>query len=147
MNAASPRAQQTYDIKKDSRKTKQPLIVGIIADFSGSSHLKSKEIGSRESINVNKDNFSDVMKQYSPSVSSKVKNHLDENADSLTVNLVFESIKDFEPMSIIQQTPQLKLLQQQKLIISDLLESSEQSSEFKSELELALSKSNMAKNT
>jgi type VI secretion system protein ImpB len=67
----------------------------------------------REPINVDKDNFNEVLAGQNVKLEASVHDELTEGAeedDVIPVNLKFESIKDFDPDQIIQQVPQLKNL-------------------------------------
>ena len=64
-------------------------------------------------IKVDKDNFTDVLKGQNLSLQLAVPNRLAENApddEQLPVTLKFESIRDFEPDSIVEQVPELQQL-------------------------------------
>lgn len=86
-----------------------PLKLLVIGDFTGSTDDRMLE--DREPINVDKDNFNEVLKGQQLGVSITVPNKLSENPeDEMAVNLRFESLKDFGPEAIAEQTPELKKL-------------------------------------
>ena len=67
----------------------------------------------RKAINVNKDNFNNVMKEQNLGLSFNVKNKLEDNADEdseLVVKMDFNALADFTPDQIVQQVPELKQL-------------------------------------
>jgi type VI secretion system protein ImpB len=65
----------------------------------------------REPINVDKDNFNEVLKAQNLSLDLTVPNKLSEDPDAeLNVSVKFESIKDFEPEAIAKNTPELNKL-------------------------------------
>jgi type VI secretion system protein ImpB len=65
----------------------------------------------REPINIDKDNFNEVLKAQNLSLDLTVPNQLSEEADEeMSVSMKFESIKDFEPEAIAKNTPELKKL-------------------------------------
>jgi type VI secretion system protein ImpB len=88
-----------------------PLKMVVMGDFT----LRPDDtpLEDRKKINVDKDNFSDVLRAQNLSLSINVPNKLtEEEGQELSVNLKFESLKDFEPESIAKQIPELnKLLQ------------------------------------
>ncbi|MGQ9366150.1 type VI secretion system contractile sheath small subunit [Azospirillum sp. ST 5-10] len=64
----------------------------------------------RQRINVDKDNFTDVMRSQNLAVTTSVKNTLAGDDSNLSVSLKFESLKDFEPEQVAEQVPELKTL-------------------------------------
>ncbi|HUU46861.1 MAG TPA: type VI secretion system contractile sheath small subunit, partial [Acidobacteriota bacterium] len=67
----------------------------------------------RQPINIDKDNFNDVMKAQKLSVQMNVKNALvDEEGAEMPVTLKFESTKDFGPEAVAKQVPELDKLMQ-----------------------------------
>jgi type VI secretion system protein ImpB len=65
----------------------------------------------REPINVDKDNFNEVLKAQNLKLDLTVPNKLSEDPDEdLNVSVKFESIKDFDPESIAKNTPELNKL-------------------------------------
>ena len=88
-----------------------PLKLLVLGDFT----LKddSTPVEDRKPISVDKDNFNEVLKEQSLSLDISVPNRLDRNAkeeDRLKMQLKFQSIKDFEPDSIVEAVPELKQL-------------------------------------
>lgn len=92
-----------------------PLKVLVLADFTHAEDDRALE--DRKPININKDNFNDVLNAQNISLDMNVKNQLNEpkegeEAGNIAVNLKINSIKDFEPDQIIKQVPELaKLLE------------------------------------
>lgn len=63
----------------------------------------------RQTVNVTKDNFNDVLKEHKIKLSIRVPNRLSKNKDAtVTVDLNFESMRDFDPDGIIRHVPQLQ---------------------------------------
>lgn len=88
-----------------------PLKLLMVGDYTGKEDETPVE--DRELININKDNFNDVLKAQDLSLDVGVENKLDENADpddKLTANLKFSSLKDFEPEAVVNQVPELRKL-------------------------------------
>jgi len=62
-------------------------------------------------INIDKDNFNEVLKAQKLSLSMSVPNKLDPKADKdavLAMNINFDSINDFSPDAIVDKVPELK---------------------------------------
>jgi type VI secretion system protein ImpB len=86
-----------------------PLKVLIMGDFTAKADDRPLE--ESEPINVDKDNFNEVLKAQEVGIDVTVPNKLSEEADEeMSVSLKFESIKDFEPEAIAKNTPELKKL-------------------------------------
>jgi type VI secretion system protein ImpB len=86
-----------------------PLKLLILDDFTGKEN--DDVIEDREPINVNKENFNDVVKSQNLSMSFSVPNRLDEKSDDdISVDLKISSIKDFDPASVAEQIPELNSL-------------------------------------
>lgn len=87
------------------------LKVLVLGDFTGSQDDRSIE--NRKPINIDKDNFDDVLKASKIKAALSVPNKVSSDADAdLAVNLNFNQLSDFEPDSIIQQIPELRQLKE-----------------------------------
>jgi len=65
----------------------------------------------RKSINIDKDNFNDVLQAQDVKLETVVDNTLSDEEDAkMTVSLDFKSMKDFEPDEIIKKVPELNKL-------------------------------------
>ncbi len=93
-----------------------PLKLLILGDFTQTTDERTVE--DREPINIDKDNFNEVLKAQNININLTVPNKLSENPDEeMAVNLSFDTIKDFGPESIAEQTPELnKLLELRKAL-------------------------------
>jgi type VI secretion system protein ImpB len=81
----------------------------VMADFT--LRQDDRPLEDRKPINVDKDNFNDVMRKHDLGLNFTVPNRLsDQEGDELPVNLRIETLKDFEPESVAQQIPELKKL-------------------------------------
>jgi type VI secretion system protein ImpB len=86
-----------------------PLRLLVMGDFTLSSDDRMLE--EREPINVDKDNFNEVLKEQKIGLNLAVPNKISgEPDDELSVQLNFESIKDFGPEAVARKTPELKKL-------------------------------------
>ncbi len=94
-----------------SEEVELPLKLLVLGDFSGKP--SDEIVEERRTININKENFDDVLKGYGLSVDMNVPNKLDEKADEddlLPVSLKMSGMKDFSPDNIVEQVPELKSL-------------------------------------
>jgi type VI secretion system protein ImpB len=86
-----------------------PLKLLVVGDFTSSPDDRMVE--EREPINIDKDNFNEVLKAQNLNLDLTVPNKLSEDPDAeLNVSVKFESIKDFEPEAIAKNTPELNKL-------------------------------------
>jgi type VI secretion system protein ImpB len=117
-----PRVQLTYDIEiGDAIEQKEiPFVVGVMADFSGASENPLPKLKGRKFVNVDTDNFDDVMKGVEPRAVYRVKNTLSEKGGEFAVDLKFKSIEDFRPEAIVQQVNPLRKLLEARTKLSDL---------------------------
>ncbi len=82
------------------------LVMGDFTDRPDDTLLEQ-----RKPINVDKDNFNDVLAAQEVNLKANVPNELsDEEGDELNIDLKFDNIKDFSPESVAQQVPELKKL-------------------------------------
>ncbi len=92
-----------------SEDVELPLKMLIVDDFTGKEN--DDIIEDREPININKDNFNDVIKSHNLSMNFSVPNKLQENSDEdINVDLKIDSMKDFSPAQIAEQIPELASL-------------------------------------
>ncbi|MCE5248693.1 type VI secretion system contractile sheath small subunit [bacterium] len=86
-----------------------PLKVLVMGDFT--MRADSTPLEDRKPVNIDKDNFNDVLKGQDVKLETVVDDTLSGQEDAkLSVNLDFKSMKDFEPDAIIQKVPELKKL-------------------------------------
>jgi len=86
-----------------------PLKVVMTGDYTG--RQDERAIEDRKPININGDNFNDVMRSHNLELSFNVPNRLvDEPAQEMPVNLKLETLKDFSPENIAEKVPDLKKL-------------------------------------
>jgi len=86
-----------------------PLKLLVVGDYS--LRPDDRMVEDREPINIDKDNFDEVLKAQNLSLDVTVPNQLSEEADEeMSVSMTFESIKDFDPESIAKNTPELNKL-------------------------------------
>ncbi len=94
------------DAKED---VELPLKLMVMGDFTGRPDDRPME--NREPINIDKDNFNEVLKGQEISLDFNVADKLSGNADAkMAVKLKIESIHDLGPDRIVEQVPQLKQL-------------------------------------
>lgn len=86
-----------------------PLKLLVMGDFTGKPDDRPME--DREPINIDKDNFNEVLKAQNIGLSVTVPNKISGEPDEdMNVELKFGSIKDFGPESVARNTPELNRL-------------------------------------
>ncbi|AIU89186.1 type VI secretion system contractile sheath small subunit [Pectobacterium odoriferum] len=101
-----------------SKKTELPLKLLVAGDFSNGQ--ESAPLSEREKVNLNKNNFDNVLSEFSPSINLSVANTLAGDGSEDNINLTFQSMKDFEPEQIARQIPQLKAMLAMRSLLRDL---------------------------
>ena len=86
-----------------------PLKMLVLGDFTGNSDECSVE--KRDPINIDKDNFNEILKAQNISMDLSVPNKfVAEEDQEINVKLQVNSMKDFGPEAIAEQVPELKRL-------------------------------------
>lgn len=120
-----PRVQITYDVETGgSTEVKElPFLVGIMADLSGkrSAELPIPKVKARKFVEIDRDNFNDVMTGIAPRLAFRVPNMLQDDGSQLNVALTFTEIDSFEPVAVLKQIPPLAKLYDARQRLNDLL--------------------------
>lgn len=86
-----------------------PLKVLVMGDFTG--QKDDRPVEERDPVNIDKDNFDEVLKARNINLDVTVPNTLSgKTEDEMNVSLKFESMKDFSPEAIAKNTPELNRL-------------------------------------
>lgn len=86
-----------------------PLKILMMGDYTGRKDDRALE--DRKPINVNKDNFNEVMEKQDLKLNVNVADKLsDQPGGEMAVSLSFKSLKDFGPEGIANQVPELRKL-------------------------------------
>ena len=83
-----------------------PLKLMVLGDFT----LKPDErmLEDRAPVSIDKDNFNDVMASQGLGIQANVANKLSDDPEAqLSVDLKFNSLKDFEPDALVKNVPEL----------------------------------------
>lgn len=117
-----PRVQLTYDVEiGDAIEVKElPFVVGVLGDFAGQSKQEQGKVRDRKFVNVDMDNFDDVMDGMAPRSTYRVKNRLTPEGGELGVDIEFRKFEDFRPESVVQQVEPLRKLQEARSKLADL---------------------------
>jgi type VI secretion system protein ImpB len=119
-----PRVQLTYDVEiGDAIEQKEiPFVVGVLGDFVGkpSEDAPPPRLKDRKFVNVDLDNFDEVMAGMAPKASYRVRNVLSEEGGEFAVNLEFKQIDDFRPEAVVEQVEPLRRLLEARTRLADL---------------------------
>jgi type VI secretion system protein ImpB len=86
-----------------------PLKILVMGDFTQSKN--DRPIEDRAPVNIDKDNFDEVLSASNVRMQAVVPNRLSDDPDAqLAVDLDFKRIKDFDPDAIVEKVPELKKL-------------------------------------
>jgi type VI secretion system protein ImpB len=118
-----PRVQITYDVETNGamQKLELPFVVGVLADLSGKPKEPLKALKDRKVVQIDRDNFNDVLAKATPRVALKVDNKLTDEATKLAVELNFKHLDDFEPARVAQQVGPLRELLEMRQRLTQLL--------------------------
>ena len=117
-----PRVQLTYDVEKgDAIEQKEiPFVVGVLGDFSGQPDQPLPRIKDRKFVNVDLDNFDEVMEGMAPRAAYRAQNTLSGDGSEIAVEMTFKSIDDFRPEAVVQQVEPLRKLLEARTKLADL---------------------------
>lgn len=115
------------------KKMELPLKMLVMGDFSNGK--TTGKIAERQRININKDNFESVMAELSPRVRFDVPNLLAKDGSDFSIDLAFQSMKDFRPDSVAHQIPEMHSLMAMRNLLKDLKSNLLDNAKFRKELE------------
>jgi type VI secretion system protein ImpB len=118
-----PRVQITYDVEIGGaiEKKEIPFVVGVMADLSGMPEAPLPKLKDRKFVEIDRDNFSDVMASINPHLVFRVANKVANDGSAMGVELRFKTVDDFGPLSLIDQVPALKKMFEVRSKLNDLV--------------------------
>jgi type VI secretion system protein ImpB len=116
-----PRVHIKYEVETEGAQVEKelPFVVGVLGDFSGQPTEPLKPLKDRKFVQIDRDNFDEVMSRMSP-------------------GLKFRGMDDFEPARVADQVPALRNLLEKRNQLRDLLAKADRSEELESLLERIL---------
>ena len=117
-----PRVQITYDVEiGDAIETKElPFVLGVLGDYSGSPKVPLPKLKERKFVDIDRDNFDDVLKGVAPRLAFRVENKLKDDGTQMGMELNFSKLEDFEPQNVVNQVEPLRRLLEVRTRLSDL---------------------------
>ena len=118
-----PHVHITYDVETGGAMVKKelPFVMGVMGDFTGNPTEPLKPLTDRKFINIDRDNFSEVMEKLAPELNIRVNNTLSDDNSEMGIQLKFKSMEDFGPANIVQQVEPLRKLFEARQQLQNLL--------------------------
>jgi len=119
----APRVQITYDVEIGGaiENKELPFVVGVLADLSGKPAEALPKLMNRKFVEIDRDNFNQVLEGMKPRLAFRVDNKLGGKEDSqIAVELKFKSMDDFHPEQVAQQVEPLRKLIEARRKLSEL---------------------------
>ena len=115
------------------KKVELPLRLMVLGDYSQSE--SNVPLADREKININKDNFQQVMKSSKLNIDMVVPDKLKGGDAEMKVNVKFNDLSSFHPEEVAKQVPQLGKLLATRNLLQDLRNRIISINDFRKELE------------
>jgi type VI secretion system protein ImpB len=122
-----PRVHITYDVETGGaiEMKELPFVVGVLADLTGQPLVddegKKIALKNRKFVNIDRDNFHDVLAGAKPAVNLRVGDKLSGGEDAqLSVALKFRHLSDFAPEQVVKQVEPLRKLMEARQRLTEL---------------------------
>lgn len=118
-----PRVHITYDVEVGGaiEMKELPFVIGVMGDFSGKPDQPLPKVKDRKLVEIDRDNFNQVLAGMKPRLAYRVDNKLTDDGSQMNVEMRFNSIEDFEPDQVVQQVEPLRKMVEARRRLSDLL--------------------------
>jgi type VI secretion system protein ImpB len=135
-----PRVHISYEVETEGAQVQRelPFVVGVMGDFSGDPTQPLRPLTERKFVQIDRDNFDDVMARMAPGLKLKVDNTLAGDGSQMAVDLKFNKMEDFEPARVAAQVPALQALIDTRNKLRDLMSKVDRSEELENLLEQVL---------
>src|SRR5262245_1642040 len=135
-----PRVHLTYKVETEGAEIEKelPFVVGVLGDFSGNPSQPLKPLKDRKFIQIDRDNFNEVMSRMTPGLNLRVENTLRGDGSECAVQLNFNRIEDFEPGQVVKQVEPLRKLLETRDKLRDLMTKVDRSDDLENLLERVL---------
>ena len=123
-----PRVQITYDVEIGNALEKKeiPFVVGVMSDLSGDSDISPAKVKDRKFIEIDRDNFNEVMAKVGPTAKNvTVDDKITKTEDGklkggkIAFTLAFHQMDDFRPEALVQQIDPLRKLLEARVRLND----------------------------
>ena len=120
-----PRVHITYDVETGGAIEKKaiPFVLGVMADLSGQPAKPLPALKDRKFVEIDRDNFDQVLGKMEPRVTFKVDNKLSDDDSKIPVELRFKNMDDFDPVNVAKQVEPLRKLLEVRRQLSNMVSS------------------------
>jgi type VI secretion system protein ImpB len=117
-----PRVHITYDVHTGTaiEKKELPFVVGVLADLSGNPKDALPKMKERKFVEIDRDNFNEVLAGTKPRLTFKAPNRLSDDGSQLGVELQFKHMDDFGPEAVAQQVEPIRKLVEARQRLNEL---------------------------
>lgn len=117
-----PRVHITYEVDTGGalEAKELPFVVGVLSDLSGQPKEALPRIRDRKFVEIDRDNFDQVLAGTKPRLAFRVPNRLANDDSTLGVELQFGEIADFSPEAVAQQVEPLRKLVEARHRLNEL---------------------------
>lgn len=119
-----PRVKITYDVETGGaiERKELPYIIGVLADLSGQPVEALPPVKDRKFVEIDRDNFNEVLASIRPRLALRVPNKLTPDSDEqMSAELHFQHMDDFSPVEVLKQVEPLRRLFEARERLRDLL--------------------------
>ncbi|MBL8733423.1 MAG: type VI secretion system contractile sheath small subunit [Planctomycetes bacterium] len=132
-----PRVHIAYEVETGGamQMKELPFVSGVMSDLAGHQKRETK-LKDRKFVDIDRDNFDQVLKGIAPKLEFKVDNKLSGEGE-MGVSLNFEKLDDFSPTQVARQVePMAKLLElrQQLVDLKNRVDSNDRLGELLNEM-------------
>jgi type VI secretion system protein ImpB len=122
-----PRVHISYEVELNGAQVMKelPFVVGVMADLSGNPKDPPAKLKDRKFVDIDRDNFDEILKSMKPRLAMKVPNKLQDDGSELSVELNFEKLSDFRPENVAGQVEPMKELMEIRARLKALLSKTE----------------------
>lgn len=115
------------------QKIELPMRLMVLGDYKG--RPDATPLAEREVINLNKDNFEQVLKSMDAKLEYTVQDTFKGGDEEMKVDLDIESMKSFDPEEVAKQVPQLNRMLAMRNLLQDLRNRVVSANDFRKQLE------------
>lgn len=119
----SPRVHITYDVEIGGaiENKELPFVLGVLGDYSGMPDEPLPRVRDRKFVEIDRDNFDQVLAAMKPRLAYRVDNKLTNDGSKMGVEMRFSGMDDFHPDNVVRQVEPLRKLVDARRKLSDLL--------------------------
>jgi type VI secretion system protein ImpB len=117
-----PRVHITYDVEVGNaiEKKELPFVIGVLADLSGNPKDPLAKVKERKFVEIDRDNFNEVLQGTKPRLTFKAPNRLADDGSKIGVELEFRNMDDFGPEAVAQQVDPIRKLVEARQRLNEL---------------------------